>query len=468
MVTKATEQENSHEQDIVPSAAEEQSLANLLVKSTLQALRHEDVEALYEIVNETHEADLADMVALLSSESRQDFLSLVGNHLSSEVLAELDEGIRAEVASSLDTNKLVAVVQELDTDDAVFVLGELDDAGQQEILDQIPETDRLVLQRSLDYPEESAGRLMRSDVVAVPPFWTVGKTIDYLRETEDLPDDFYEILVIDPSYSPIGVVQLNKAMRSARPIKLTDIMDEHLTLIPADMDREDMARRFERYNLVSAPVVDEDGRLVGVVTADDIFEVIADEAEEDILLLGGVGDEAVTDTVFEAARGRFNWLFVNLLTAILASMVIAVFEASLEQMVALAVLMPIVASMGGNAGTQTLTITVRALATMDLMSVNALRVISREFWIALINGGVFAVLMGAIGAYWFDNTMLGAVLALAMIVNMLVAGLSGILIPIGLNKAGIDPALASSVFVTTITDVFGFLAFLGFASWILL
>ncbi len=229
-----------------------------------------------------------------------------------------------------------------------------------------------------------------------------------------------------------------------------------------------MARRFERYNLVSAPVVDEDGRLVGVVTADDIFEVIADEAEEDILLLGGVGDEAVTDTVFEAARGRFNWLFVNLLTAILASMVIAVFEASLEQMVALAVLMPIVASMGGNAGTQTLTITVRALATMDLMSVNALRVISREFWIALINGGVFAVLMGAIGAYWFDNTMLGAVLALAMIVNMLVAGLSGILIPIGLKKAGIDPALASSVFVTTITDVFGFLAFLGFASWILL
>ncbi len=278
--------------------------------------------------------------------SRQDFLSLVGNHLSSEVLAELDEGIRAEVASALDTNKLVAVVQELDTDDAVFVLGELDDAGQQEILDQIPETDRLVLQRSLDYPEESAGRLMRSDVVAVPPFWTVGKTIDYLRETEDLPDDFYEILVIDPSYSPIRVVQLNKAMRSARPIKLTDIMDEHLTLIPADMDREDMARRFERYNLVSAPVVDEDGRLVGVVTADDIFEVIADEAEEDILLLGGVGDEAVTDTVFEAARGRFNWLFVNLLTAILASMVIAVFEASLEQMVALAVLMPIVASMG--------------------------------------------------------------------------------------------------------------------------
>ncbi|MGC6471698.1 MAG: magnesium transporter [Parvibaculales bacterium] len=449
-------------------AAQEQSQVGSLVKATLKAVRKHDVPALRDILDVSHEADIADMVALLASDARQAFVQLVGEHLSPEVLAELDEGVRAEVAGALQTDTLVAAVKELETDDAVFVLGELGDAEQKQILDQIPESERVVIQRSLDYPDESAGRLMRSDMVAVPPFWTIGQTIDYLRETEDLPDDFHEILVVDPSFLPVGVVQLNRALRSARPTKLVDVMDDRLTLIPANMDREDMARQFERFNLVSAPVVEENGRLVGVVTADDVFEVIVEEAEEDILLLGGVGDEAVTDTVFEAARGRFSWLFVNLMTAILASLVISVYEASLQQMVALAVLMPIVASMGGNAGTQTLTITVRALATMDLMAVNAVRVIMREVSIALINGLLFAVLMGLIGAFWFDNVLLGWVLAVAMIVNMLVAGLSGILIPIGLNKAGVDPALASSVFVTTITDVFGFFAFLGFATWILI
>lgn len=448
-------------------SVQEQTQVNSLVKATLKAIRNQDVSALHDIVQDAHEADIADMMGLLAADMRLTFVQLMGDSLSPDVLAELDEGVQVEVARAMETETLVAAVQELETDDAVFILGELDDLDQKEILDLIPERERLVLQRSLDYPEESAGRLMRSDVVAVPPFWTIGQTIDYLRDTEDLPNDFHEILVVDPSFLPMGVVQLNKALRSARPTKLVDIMDEQLTLIPANMDREDMARQFERFNLVSAPVVEENGRLVGVVTADDVFEVIADEAEEDILLLGGVGDEAVTDNVFDAARGRFNWLFVNLLTAILASLVISIYEASLQQMVALAVLMPIVASMGGNAGTQTLTITVRALATMDLMAVNAVRVIMREFSIALINGVLFAVLMGVISAYWFDNPTLGGVLAAAMIVNMIVAGLSGILIPIGLNKVGIDPALASSVFVTTITDIFGFFAFLGFATWVL-
>ncbi len=456
------------EQETMPTSAEEQSQAGLLVKTTLTALRENDIKALQQIVRDTHEADMADMVALLSPDARARFISLIGNSLSPEVLAELDEGIRAEVAGALATDTLVAAVQDLETDDAVVVLGELNDAEQKAILNQIPESERVVLQRSLDYPDDSAGRLMRSDLVVVPPYWTIGQTIDYLRDTQELPDDFMEILVVDPSYMPVGVVQLNKVLRSARPVKLVDVMDERLTIIPAHMDREDMARQFERYHLVSAPVVEENGRLVGVVTADDVFEVITEEAEEDILLLGGVGDEAVTDKVFAVARGRFSWLFVNLLTAILASMVIALFEASLEQMVALAILMPIVASMGGNAGTQTLTITVRALATMDLMAVNAVRLILREAWIALINGSLFAVIMGLVSAYWFDNTLLGGVLALAMIVNMLVAGLSGILIPMSLNKAGIDPALASSVFVTTITDVFGFFAFLGLASWLII
>lgn len=458
----------SPDSDAMTVSKDEGTKAGKLVFETVQALKENNQLALLGIVENNHAADLADLIQLLNPEQREKFITAIGDNLDPAVFVELDEAVSAEVSESLETDTLVAAVQELETDDAVFVLGELEEADQKEILDQIPETERLVLQRSLDYPEESAGRLMRSDLVAVPPFWTVGKTIDYLRETQDLPDDFLEILVVAPTHSPIGVVRLNRAMRAARPIKLSDIMEDHLSIISADMDREDMARQFERYNLVSAPVVDDGGRLIGVITADDVFEVIAEEAEEDILALGGVSDEAVTDSMFEVAKGRFTWLFINLLTAILASSVIALFDGSIEQMVALAILMPIVASMGGNAATQTLTITVRALATLELMPVNTMRLVIREAGIGLLNGVLFAILMGFVGAFWFDNLWLGVVLALAMLVNMVVAGLSGILIPLGLNRAGIDPAVASSVFVTTVTDVIGFLAFLGFATLILL
>ena len=452
----------------MPVSKEEETKAAQLVRETARALKEDDRAALTSIVDNNHEADLAGLIQLLNHEQREKFITAIGDNLDPAVLVELDDAVSAEVSEALKVDTLVSAVQELETDDAVFVLGELEEDDQQKILDRIPETERIVLQRSLDYPDDSAGRLMRSDLVAVPPFWTVGQMIDYLRETDELPDDFLEIFVVDPSHTPMGVVRLNRAMRSARPTKLSEIMDEHLSLIPAHMDREDMARQFARYNLVSAPVVDEDNRLLGVITADDVFEVIVEEAEEDILALGGVGHEALTDNMFEAAGGRFTWLFVNLLTAIFASAVIALFDASIEQMVALAILMPIVASMGGNAATQTLTITVRALATLELMPVNALRVVAREIGIGLLNGVLFAVLIGCVGALWFDNVWLGIVLALAMLVNMLVAGLSGILIPIGLSKAGIDPAVASGVFVTTVTDVIGFLAFLGFGTWILL
>lgn len=465
-----TPDENPRQTDLeaMPVSREEETRAGQLVRETSAALKENNQATLLQIAKTTHEADLADLIQLLNPDQREQFITTIGDSLDPAVLVELDDAVSGEVSESLKINTLVAAVKELETDDAVFVLGELEEADQKAILKQIPKTERLILQRSLDFPEDSAGRLMRSDLVAVPPFWTVGQTIDYLRETDELPDDFHEILVVDPSHMPIGVVRLNRAMRAARPTKLEDIMEKHLSVIPADMDREDMARQFGRYNLVSAPVVDEAGRLFGVITADDVFEVIAEEAEEDILALGGVGDEAVTDNMFDAASGRFTWLFVNLLTAILASSVIALFDASIEQIVALAILMPIVASMGGNAATQTLTITVRALATLELMPVNTMRVIFREVGIGMLNGIIFAVLMGVVAALWFDSVLLGVVLALAMFVNMLVAGFAGILIPLSLNKAGIDPAVASSVFVTTVTDVIGFLAFLGFGTLILL
>ena len=305
---------------------------------------------------------------------------------------------------------------------------------------------------------------MQTEFVAVPPFWSVGQTIDYLRDTADLPSDFLELYVTDPTHTPIGGVHLSEILRSQRGVGVDSLLHDDFTVIAGDTDREEVARLFERYNLVSAPIVDEDQRLIGVITADDVFEVIVDEAGEDILRLGGVGDEAVTDSLIETARGRVSWLLLNLMTAVAASLVIGLFDASIERMVALAILMPIVASMGGNAGTQTLTITVRGLATQELKQVNVARVVMREFGVGLVNGVVFALIAGLLGTYWFDDVLLGAVLAAAMVVNLVVAALAGILIPVGLDRAGIDPAVASSVFVTTVTDVIGFLAFLGFAT----
>ncbi len=321
-----------------------------------------------------------------------------------------------------------------------------------------------MLERSLDYPEDSAGRLMQSDVIAVPPFWSVGQVIDYMRETADLPDEFSQIFVVDPTRKLIGVVELNRLLRSKRPMLISAIMDENSRTIPVDLDQEEVARQFERYNLMSAAIVDTDGRLVGVVTADDVVEVVKEEAEEDIYRLAGVGDETVSDTVVSTSRSRLPWLGVNLLTAMLASTVISFFGATIDQMVALAVLMPICASMGGNAGTQTMTVAVRALATRDLSTVNAWRVILRESLVGLINGITFAVLIGLIAYLWFQSPGLGLVIASAMVINLLAAALAGILIPITLDRFGADPAVASGVFVTMVTDVVGFMAFLGLAT----
>ena len=360
---------------------------------------------------------------------------------------------------------VAAGVSELESDDAVYILEDLDAPEQAEILAQMPAADRITLQRSLDYPEESAGRRMTSEFISVPPFWSVGQTIDYMRESEDLPDEFYEIFVVDPGFRLLGTVSLNHLLRAKRPTRVSDIMDETRHVVHAAEDQEEVARMFGHYNLVSAAVVDDSDRLVGIITIDDIVDVIQEEAEEDIRALSGVGDEEISDTVFEIARSRFTWLLVNLGTAILASTVIGLFDGTIEQMVALAVLMPIVASMGGNAGTQTLTVAVRALATRDIGSYNVMRVVMRETFVGFVNGLLFAVIMGIIAAFWFQNSQLGGVIATAMVVNLVMAGLAGILVPLTLDKFGIDPAIASAVFVTTVTDVVGFCAFLGLAAW---
>jgi len=442
----------------------EGALLSGYVHEVQAALEAEDPTWIKALTANLHEADLADLIELLKADQRAQLIDTLGPDFSPETLSELDEPVRDQVIDALPNEQVAEAVRELESDDAVYLLEDLKESEKSDILAKLPESERAALQLSLDYPEDSAGRLMQTDFIAVPPFWSVGQTIDYMREDEDLPGSFSKIFVVDPAYHPVGTVALDRLLRSKRPIKIEDIADEEAHAITADEDQEEVAREFERYDLISAPVVDENGRMVGVITIDDVVDVIQEEAEEDIHRLGGVGDESITDTVIRTTKGRFTWLLVNLGTAILASIVIAQFDATIDQLVALAILMPIVASMGGNAGTQTMTVAVRALATRDLGAVNAPRVISREVLVGLLNGLVFAFIMGMVAYYWFGSDELGLVIAAAMIINMLVAALSGILIPLALDAVGIDPAVASSVFVTMVTDVVGFFAFLGLAA----
>lgn len=435
------------------------------VRQVIQALDRGDGDQVRALIAPLRPADIAELLDLMRSDERRALVGMLGSELKPEVLSELEEAVRDEVISLLAPGDIAQALSEMDSDDAVYLLEDLDEEGQQEILGHMAADERAALERALEYPEDSAGRLMQRHLIAVPPFWDVGRTIDYMREAEDLPDEFYEIFVVDPAYKPVGTVPLYRVMRSKRPIKIADIMEDEQTLIRVDTDREEVARLFEKYDLISAAVIDENDRLAGVITVDDIMEVISEEATEDIRLMGGiVNEEAVGDSVFQTTRNRFSWLFINLLTAILASVVIGLFDASIQQMVALAVLMPIVASMGGNAGTQTMTVTVRSLATRELGPMNALRMVRREILVGLLNGVIFAVLMGAVGVLWFQDTELGLVIAAAMVINLIMAALSGILVPIALDKMGVDPAVASSVFVTTVTDVVGFFAFLGLAA----
>lgn len=429
------------------------------------AIADRDEQFLRHTVSKLHESELGDVLESLSPEQRHAFVSLLGSDFDMTALTEVDETIRLEIVEQMPNEQIAAGIGELDSDDAVYILEDLDDDDREDILAQLPFTERVRLMRALDYPESSAGRRMQTEFVAVPPFWTVGQTIDYMRDEEDLPDTFSQIFVVDPTFKLLGVLDLDKLLRSKRQTKIETIMGETNHPIPAEMDQEEAAQVFEQYDLLSAAVTDKNGRLVGVLTIDDVVDVIQEEAEEDILRLGGVGDEELSDTVIDTSKSRIPWLTVNLLTAFLAASVIGIFEATIEQIVALAVLMPIVAGMGGNAGSQTMTVSVRAIATRSIDIHNAGRIIRREAGVGLLNGIVFGCLIGLVAGLWFWQYDLGIIIAVAMLLNMLAAALAGILVPLVLNKFGADPAVSSAVFVTAITDILGFFAFLGIASW---
>ena len=459
--------------------ADDRTLTPEFVHAVADAIEAADAEAFSELTSELHPADIADLIGLLHEEDREALIALLGGALPPEVLAELDYDLLEDIIEAMEPSKVAEAVIELDTDDAAFVLEDLDEEKQAEILSFAPIEDRLALRAALDFEEESAGRLMQREFFASPAFWTVGQIIDRMRSAEELPDRFYEVFVVDPAFKPVGSVPLSTLLKAPRETVIESIMTSRdMRPVPATMDQEEVAYLFEQYNLISAPVIDDADRLIGMITVDDVVEMVREETHEDMLALGGVeADTGLSDSVFETVRSRFSWLAVNLATAILASLVIAMFDAAIGQIVALAVLMPIVASMGGNAGTQTLTVVVRALATKDLTAANAARVVFREALVGFVNGVIFAMIMGALAALWYfmsgwggedDAVRLGVVVGVAMIINLLAAGLAGILVPISLQRAGADPAVSSAVFVTTVTDIVGFFVFLGLAAAVLL
>jgi magnesium transporter len=443
------------------------ALDNRVVEQILDALDREDLVLLAELLAPFHAADIADLLEQIGPAERRELLSLWPTGIDGAVLSELDESLREQVIEFLPAEILAEAVRALESDDVVDLVEDLEAPQQGIILDALEDSDRVAVEQALTYPDYTAGRLMQRELVMAPTHWTVGQAIDYMRGEEDLPGQFYHLMLVDPRLRVVGQVPLGRLMASRRATPLEEIMEEDFRTIPVTQSQEDVAYAFNQYHLISAPVVDGDGRLVGVITIDDAMAVLSEEAEEDILRLAGAGEGSLSDGVLETTRRRFPWLFVNLVTAILASVVIAQFTATIEAIVALAVLMPIVASMGGNAGTQSLTVAVRALATKDLTGSNALRVVRREALAGLVNGVIFAAIMGGVGMIWFGTPLLGAVIALAMVVNLVVAGLSGIVIPLALDKAGVDPALASGAFVTTVTDVVGFFAFLGLAALVM-
>ena len=457
-----------HVEPPVLESEEDYGLSAELIHGVEDALEAGRGEAVLALAGELHEADLADLLESLTHDERRQLIEVLGAAFDPEVLPYLDAAVREEVIDQLGPERLARLLSALHSDDAVEVFEDLDEAFQHRILTALPQAYRHILEESLSYPEDSAGRIMQREVVVIPSAWTLGETIDYMRAAEDLPDDFYDLYIVNPKHHPIGFIPLSRALRTRRPVRLTEIMETDMKVIPLTMDQEEVAYLFHQYGLVSAPVVDEAGRLVGVITVDDVVHVIHEEAEEDIMKLAGVQEPDLYSAFLDTTRARFPWLVVNLMTAIVASIVIGLFEATIEQIVALAVLMPIVASMGGNAGTQTLTVAVRALAMKDLTEANTPRFVGKEILIGVANGVLFAVLAGLVAWLWFDWPALGLVIAAAMVVNMIVAGFSGTLIPIGLERVGVDPAIASSVFVTTVTDVVGFFAFLGLAAAFLL
>ena len=434
----------------------------------LSALTSGNRVDLTEALEPLHPADIADIIEQLNTTDRARFIRLYDTEFYGDILSEIDEHIREEVIAELKPDVLAEAVRDLESDDVVDIVEDLEEEQKETILKALDEGDRVAVQSVLSYPEQSAGRLMQREVVMAPEHWSVGMAIDFLRNDANLPEQFYHIVLVDPRLHPVGNVSLGKLMSSKRSVLLKEIIEDVFQVIPADQDEADVAYAFNQYHLISAPVVDMENRVVGVITIDDAMVVLDEELEEDIMLLAGIGDSSVSDTIIETVRGRLPWLAVNLVTAILASIVIAQFEATIAQFVALAILMPIIASMGGNAATQSLTVAVRAIATKDISSTNIGRVIRREVGVGILTGLIFAVSMGLIGVFWFGTAMLGVVIAISMLINLVVANLAGTTIPVILEKLGIDPALASGAFVTTVTDVVGFFAFLSIAGILLL
>ena len=430
-----------------------------------EKIENGNIEFINQTLKDLHEADVANLIENLNPNTRIKLIELEAFNINPEIFVELNESIQSEVLQLLSIDSIIKIIKRLESDNAIKILENLEKDTKEKVLDKLPPKDKFLLEEGLSYPEDSAARIMQREFTAVPSNWTVGQTIDYVREDKDLPEEFLEIFIVDNDFKPIGTVPSSRVLRTSRDLKMNSIMIEMPVLISANMDKEEVGHTFENYNLVSAGVVNKNNKLVGMITADDVVTVVQEEAEEDVLRLAGVGDEEITDSVMLKTKRRFNWLLLNLFTALLATWVISNFGASIEQMVALAFLMPIVASMGGNAGMQTLAVTIRAIATKELSKSNFNRVVGKEFLIGVLNGIIFAIITAVIVQLWFKQLNLSLLIGVSMILNMIVAGLFGILVPVSLKKLNIDPALASSVFVTTITDVIGFLSFLGLGSF---
>jgi magnesium transporter len=443
---------------------EDDRLKPEFVRAVIERLEAEDPEGARALVAPLHPADIADLFELAPSEWRQPLALALKDLLDGDVFAEMNDYVREDLIDELDASQVADLASELDTDDAVAIIEDMEPAEQREVLRAMEPDDRAAIEEALSYPEESAGRLMQRELIAVPEHWCVGDVIDYLRGNDDLTTDFWEIFVVDPAHHPVGSCQLSWILRTPRSVAIADVMKREQTLIPAEMDQEEVALRFQKYALISAAVVDGNGRLVGMITVDDIVHIIQEEASEDVLLLSGVGEGDINEPVVDSYKNRVRWLLANLVTALLAAFVISLFEDTIERMVALAALMPIVAGVGGNAGTQTMAVTVRALATNQLTQSNTWRSIWRELRIALLNGGTVAAVIGVGVALVFGNAELGGVIAAAMLFNILIAGLAGVMVPLLLDRWNQDPAVASSVFVTMLTDSMGFLVFLGLAT----
>jgi len=465
-----SESENIAAADVTQAGADQQAmdaedrLRPEFVDKVLDAVEAGDDVTARQLVEPLHPADVADLIELAARDEREGLVKALAGIVDADVLAEMNEHVREALLEALAPEQVADLAGQMETDDAVAILEDLEEDEQRAVLQAMEPDDRAAIEEALTYPEESAGRLMQRDLIAVPEHWKVGEVIDYLRSSDELADDFWEVFVVNPSHHPIGTCKLSSILRSPRTSPVRNIMMEEQTLIPVDMDQEDVALRFQKYALVSAAVVDGEGRLVGMITVDDVVHIIQEEAGEDVLLLSGAGDGDINEPIGMTVRTRLTWLVINLGTAMVAASVVGLFQNEIGRYALLAVLMPIVSGMGGNAGTQTLAVVVRALATNQLTSSNTLRMIGREFRIALANGFALAILIGSGTALLFNYPMLGLVIGAAMVINNLVAGLAGILVPVTLDRARVDPAVSSAVFVTMATDVMGFFSFLGLAA----